>query len=343
MNSAHKLLTTVAALLVLGVPAAQAQQARPALIPHPAWDCRMPEGIPGPESGSLVFEIEMPLDLARSIGRTQYGQRAVAVGLAGAVTGPKLTADVMEGTLDYELTLANGTVEVELIMVLRASDGSYILSRSAGTGPNADDVRIVMDFEAPNASPHAWLNDGRFVARRDLDASGKTLSLRVYDVANVAVSTAGAVRIEKPAGVPAQPWDYRRRGPNERQGEQLITENVTLAPSQRVGPTKRGSRNIIPITGGVLSGKISGTVLMGGADYQNLGQQSEIDARYLWQADNGDIIVVRNGGSGGLTPTFEARVDGPHAYLNEGLYLSSPPGMGQGGVSLQFYESVSAE
>jgi hypothetical protein len=303
----------------------------------------MPEGIPSPESGSLIFEIEMPLDLAQSIGQTQYGQRAVTVELAGEITGPKLTANVMEGTLDYELTLANGTVEIELIMVLQTPDGGFVLSRSAGTGPNSDDVRIVMDFEAPNGGEYAWLNEGSFVARRGLDASAKTLSLRVYDVANVTTNMASAVRIEKPAGVPAQSWDYRRRGPNERQGEQLITENVTLGPSQRVGQTKRGSRNIIPITGGVLSGQISGKILMGGADYQNLGQVGEIDARYLWQADNGDIIVVRNGGSGGLTPTFEARVDGPHAYLNDGLYLSSPPGMGQGGVSLQFYQSVSAE
>jgi hypothetical protein len=215
-----------------------------------------------------------------------------------------------------------------------------VLSRSAGVGPNADDVRIVMDFEAPNASEYAWLNSGAWVARRDLDASGKTLSLSVYDVSGVDVSTANAVRIQKPAGVPAQSWEYRKRSPNEQQGKQLITENVALAPSQRVGESKRGGRNIIPISGGVLTGEITGEVLMGGADYQALGQPFEIDARYLWRAADGEIIVVRNAGQGALAPTFEARVDGPYAYLNDGLYVSSPPGMGQGGVSLQFYESV---
>lgn len=34
------------------------------------------------------------------------------------------------------------------------------------------------------------------------------------------------------------------------------------------------------------------------------------------------------------------RVDGPYAYLNTGRYLSSNPGMGQGAVSLTFYEST---
>jgi hypothetical protein len=121
----------------------------------------------------------------------------------------------------------------------------------------------------------------------------------------------------------------------------LIMENVTLGPSQLVGASKRGIRNIIPITGGELSGRVTGRVLMGGADYQNLSPPATIDAHYLWQADDGEIIIVRNGGAfGSLVPTFEARVDGRHAYLNRGRYLSSNPGMGQGGVALTFYEST---
>jgi hypothetical protein len=327
-------------LLALALPRADAQPALPTLIPHPAWDCGLPAGIPAPERGTLIFEIAVPLDLAAEVGQTQYGQRRVAVGLAGSVSGPRLDAAVMQGALDYELTLANGTIEIEQILVLQAADGSYILVRNAGVGTRADDVRVVLDFEAPNASAHAWLNSGVYVARRQLDASAKTLSLRVYELSAVPVAAADAIRIAKPDGVPAQPWDYRRRSTSEVQGEMLIQENVTLAPSQSVGPSKRGNRNIIPITGGQLSGRISGKVLMGGADYQNLGQPAEIDARYLWQADNGEIIVVRNGGGfGGLAPTFEARVDGAYAFLNSGLYLSSNPGMGQGGVALTFFES----
>jgi hypothetical protein len=128
---------------------------------------------------------------------------------------------------------------------------------------------------------------------------------------------------------------------DEAQGETLIRENVTLAPSQSVGASKRGNRNIIPITGGELSGRITGRVLMGGADYQSLSPPATIDARYLWRADDGEIIIVRNGGAfGALVPTFEARVDGPYAFLNSGRYLSSNPGMGQGGVALTFFEST---
>jgi hypothetical protein len=65
-----------------------------------------------------------------------------------------------------------------------------------------------------------------------------------------------------------------------------------------------------------------------------------IDARYLWQTSDGEVILVRNGGSMGLpAPSFEVRVDSKYAWLNKGQYLSSNPAMGSGGVRLTFYES----
>jgi hypothetical protein len=237
----------------------------------------------------------------------------------------------------------NGVIEIEQSLVLRTSDGKYIFVRSAGTGPDARDVRVVMDFEAPNGSEAAWLNTGSFVARRVIDTAAKTMTVRVYDVSAVKLSTApaDAIRITKPAGVPTQPWDYRRSAAGEKQGAQLITERVTLSPSQSVGASKRGNRNIIPITGGEVSGRITGKVVPGGADYQNLSTPATIDAHYLWQTTDGEIIVVRNGGTfGSLVPTFEVRVDSPYAWLNSGLYLSSNPGPSTGGVALTFFEST---
>ena len=173
------------AMLALGSFGVQAQS-QAALIPHASWDCGMPQGIPRPESGRLAFEIEIPLERAVEVGETQYGMRRVAVGLDGSVKGSRLSGAVAPGTLDFELTLANGTIEIEQTLVLEMPDGSYVYARNAGVGPSADDVRLVMDFEAPNAGEHAWLNSGQFVARRELNAAAKTLRLRVYDVSSVA-------------------------------------------------------------------------------------------------------------------------------------------------------------
>jgi hypothetical protein len=314
-----------------------------ALIPHKSWTCGMPDGIPKPESGVLVFEAELKLDQIYDVGKTQYGRRQALVVQGGTVSGAKIQGAVMSGGLDFQLTLTNGVVEIEQIFVLRSSDGRYIYLRNAGTGPDQKDVRMVLDFEASNGSSCAWLNSGKYAGRRNLDLAAKTLTMRVYDVSEVTIKadSPDVVKISKTEDVPAQPWDYRKAAPTEKPGDQVINENVTLAASQPVGATKRGgNRNIIPITGGTLSGTIAGKVLAGGADYQNLSNPMTIDARYLWQTNDGEIIIVRNAGPmGSLVPIFEARADGKYSWLNSGSYLSSNPGMGAGGVSITMYKS----
>ena len=320
--------------------AGQVRGAPPLIVPHESWTCGLPGGIPIPESGTPIFQAELKLDRLADLGQTQYGRRRVAVMQEGSLTGARLTGSVMTGALDFELTLANGVVEIEQILVLKTSDGRFVYARAAGTGSGTD-VRLVLDFEAPTASSVAWLNSGTYLARRVLNEQARTLTLQVYDASTPIVSQGPVVRISKPAGVPPQPWNYRTAGPAEKRGAELIVETVTLSPSQMVGPSKRGPRNIIPITGGELTGRVTGKVLPGGADYQNLSPPATIDARYLWETKDGEIIIVRNGGAfGSLVPTFEVRVDSPYAWLNSGLYLSSNPQMRPGGVGLTFYESV---
>jgi hypothetical protein len=335
-------LVTALLLFAGSSPRALAQQAT-VVVPHASWDCGMPGGIPVPELGRLVFEADLRIQAVHHLGRTPYGNREVTVIQEGTFKGPRVSGTVAPGAMDLELTLANGVVELEQLLVLRTADGTYVYLRTAGTGVHSDDVRIVPDFEAPNASDVAWLNSGRYVARRVLNRAEGTMTLRVFDVTGVPLSTrpADTIRITKPPGVPEQPWDYRRAAADEKPGMALITETVTLNPSQSVGASKRGNRNIIPITGGALTGRIAGQVLFGGADYQNLSAPATIDARYLWRTDSGDVILVRNGGAfGSLVPTFEVRTDSPVAWLNTGRFLSSNPGRQPGGVGITMYDST---
>jgi hypothetical protein len=313
------------------------------LIPHKSWPCGMAGGIPVPELGMLVFEANLKLDQVYAVGKTPYGQRDAFVFQEGTVSGEKINGSVMPGGLDFQLSFSNGGMEIEEIFVLRTSDGKYIYLRSAGTAADQSDVRMAPDFEAPNASSYSWLNEGKYAGRRALDLAAKTMKISVYDVSGVAIApdAKNSLQVAKPADVQDQPWDYRKATAEEKRGDQLITENVTLGASQMVGAAKKGMRNIIPITGGTLSGKITGKVLFGGADYQNLANPATIDARYLWQTSDGEVIIVRNGGTfGSLVPTFEVRVGSKYDWLNKGLYLSSNPGMGSGGVALTFYEST---
>jgi len=345
MSAALAALVCAGCALFHESPAGQGRYNGPdkILVPSPAWPCGMAEGIPVPERGVPVFEATLQLDQIYDLGRTPCGRREVFVVHGGTVTGAKINASVMTGGLDFQLSFSNGAREIEELFVLRTADGMYIYLRNLGAAADPGDVRMVPDFEAPNAGNYNWLNTGKYAGRRTVDPAARTMKITVYDVSGVAVAAdaSNSLHVVKPADVANQPRDYRRAAPGEKRGEQLITENVTLAPSQSVGQTKIGGRNIIPITGGTLSGKITGKVLAAGADYQTLANQATLDARYLWQTSDGEVIIVRNAGPvASLVPAFEARVDGKYAWLNLGTYLSSSPGMGAGGVGLRFYQTA---
>lgn len=63
-----------------------------------------------------------------------------------------------------------------------------------------------------------------------------------------------------------------------------------------VGLNSRGKRRIIPITGGKVTGKVTGKVLPGGADFQIVVSETtaDLDARYMIELDNGEHIFVQN-------------------------------------------------
>jgi hypothetical protein len=145
------------------------------------------------------------------------------------------------------------------------------------------------------------------------------------------------VTVTDPAGVPNQSWECVT-GTGSR-GAVVFSESVTLGASLSVGASKRGTRNVIPITGGTVSGRIAGTIVPGGADYQLIGSTARLDARYLLRSNDGEYIVVRNCGAfGQLVPVFEARTAGPYHFLNTGRFLSSDPQFQAGGVGIVFYE-----
>lgn len=309
------------------------------LIPDASWDCGMPAGIPGPATGELAFEIDFTVSEVRDIGQTQFGHRTQIDVSGGTISGPKLEATLEDRGLDYQVTLDNGVVELEQIHILR-SGSSYVYMRNCGIAPSAAGaVRVVLDFEAPNASSIAFLNTTTYVGTREFDAASKTLKMKVYEVSAEADSS-DAVRIPAPsADRPHNTWACKPA--SGRKGAEVYRETVGIGSSVAVGDSKRGTRNIIPITGGTTSGRVPGRVLSGGADFQIIanGSFEEIDARYSLETDEGEIIIVRNCGPlGGLVPVFETAEDGKYSWLNANTWLSSDPGLGIGAVNLTIYE-----
>jgi hypothetical protein len=292
----------------------------------------MADGIPDPKQGTLVFSVTLQISAIHDVGKTPYGQRRLMDVKGGTITGDKLKGTVETGGLEYDLVLSNGVVEYQGINILKTSGNTMIYVRSCGVAPDANSQsRVIPDFEAPTSGSESWLNTGKFVATRVATAS--SIQLDVYDVSKV---TAGEPRvtITKPAGVAKQPWDCNKT--TGKQGATVLTEQVSLGGTFSING-KRGTRTVIPITGGTTTGKVVGKILPGGADYQNSGS---LDAWYTLAPNNGEFILVRNCGPGsGLIPWFEAKVDGEFNFLNTQAYLSSGPGGGAGGgVSITFYE-----
>lgn len=303
------------------------------IIPDPSWTCYMPDGIPPPQNGEKVFTIELQYSSRHDVGITQFGHRYQYDIMGGNLKGDRITGSVLNGGLDYELTLSNGSTELEQICILRTSDNIPILMRNAGVAPTGEkNIRMVLDFEVPDTSSYTWLHTGKFAATRIVDTIEKTIVLEVHDISNAAL-TEKKIQIKDPVNQPNQTWECVQI--TGSQGEVVFNEDVSLGSSIFIGASKRGSRNIIPITGGTISGNIKGKILNGGADYQLNG----LDARYTLAPDDGELIIVRNcGPMGKLIPVFEARAAGPYAFLNENKYLSSDPRMGAGGVKITFYE-----
>jgi Protein of unknown function (DUF3237) len=69
-----------------------------------------------------------------------------------------------------------------------------------------------------------------------------------------------------------------------------------LEAGQITGLNSRGRRRIIPITGGKVTGRITGTVLPGGADFQIVVSETsaDLDARYLLALSDGTHVYVQN-------------------------------------------------
>lgn len=132
--------------------------------------------------------------------------------------------------------------------------------------------------------------------------------------------------------------------------EYVVRLNVTLGQAYSSGNNGKGTRTIIPITGGTFEGpEIKGEVLPGGADYQlAVDGRNEVEAIYCIRTDDGVTIHVRNngiikmGGQGGMyfrcAPKFEAPKDSKYAWMNESLFLCQP-GMGGrgGGITLDVW------
>lgn len=137
--------------------------------------------------------------------------------------------------------------------------------------------------------------------------------------------------------------------------------DVEIDEPIEIGETGDGYRRIVPITGGTVSGAVTGSVLPVGADFQllRLDRPTELVARYAFETESGAMVYVENRGIAvaprevnervrdGLpvdpakvyfrtVPTFET-ADPELDWLTERVFVGSAE-PGEGVVSISVYE-----
>lgn len=119
--------------------------------------------------------------------------------------------------------------------------------------------------------------------------------------------------------------------------ELMWEAKVKIGNMINVGESKRGTRRVIPITGGTFSGpNIKGDVLPLGEDWQLVRPDgdTELNARYLLKTSDGHVIQITNQalihtgekGSGFYCKSvldLEAPLNSPYDYLNHAIFLGT--------------------
>jgi hypothetical protein len=135
---------------------------------------------PLPPDLKHVCDVAVDVGPIRDLGPGPLGRRRIIAILGGAVTGPRLEAEIVPGGADWQIVRADGVVELEARCSIRTSDGVEIaiinrglrraapeimerLSRGEIVDPALVYFRTVPVFEAPSGA-YDWLNRSVFVA-----------------------------------------------------------------------------------------------------------------------------------------------------------------------------------
>lgn len=115
------------------------------------------------------------------------------------------------------------------------------------------------------------------------------------------------------------------------EAEEIFELHVLCEESIVVGKNEEGILRVIPIIGGTFKGKLNGTVVSGGADWNTEYETgSHVFAKYLLETEDGEYIAVENEGYWGervteicTVPKFTVQDNEKLGWLNTGVYVAS--------------------
>ena len=136
------------------------------------------------------MQLKVTLGEAYTVGETAHGKRLVIPITGGTFEGPMLKGTILNGGADYQMadTKANHT-ELEAIYSIKTDDGTYIHVRNKGIIYQGKDeqgkpsfyFKAAPQFEAPEDSRYAWLNNALFLCA-PAPSQGGGITLNVWKV-----------------------------------------------------------------------------------------------------------------------------------------------------------------
>ena len=139
----------------------------------------------------FVVELKVKCEGAYQVGKTSHGNRFVIPIVGGTFEGPQMKGTILPGGADYQLQdAATGRTEVEAIYSIKTDDGVNIHIRNRGlicTGKDEQGnpqfyFRTAPQFEAPQDSKYAWLNNAIFVCQPGMGDGSGAICLRIWKV-----------------------------------------------------------------------------------------------------------------------------------------------------------------
>jgi hypothetical protein len=153
--------------------------------------CVSAQTYPPKDAPQLEFALQLRVTLGEAFGinNTQHGRRTVIPITGGTFEGPDIKGTIINGGADYQLNAENRT-ELEAIYCIQTDDGVYIHVRNRGIITNGKDkngqptfyFRCAPQFEAPQDSRYAWLNNALFLCAPDFSPGFKGIVLNVWKV-----------------------------------------------------------------------------------------------------------------------------------------------------------------
>ncbi|QSW97700.1 DUF3237 domain-containing protein [Haloterrigena alkaliphila] len=109
--------------------------------------------------------------------------------------------------------------------------------------------------------------------------------------------------------------------------EHVLDLEIEVEEPIEIGETGNGQRRIIPIVDGTVSGRIEGTIIPAGADYQlfRVDRPTELVAKYAFETDDGSRVYVENRGIRAASPETKERLRDGEPVDSEEVYFQSTP------------------